>query len=74
MPGKFHGQKSLAGYGHGIAKSWTQLSDFTRSLTTKGNKRARKGVAVGAGREEHLLDRVIRECFYEITVKIRAKL
>ena len=52
LPGKFHGQRSLAGYGHEIAKSRARLSDFTGSLTTKWNKRARKRVAVGAGREE----------------------
>ena len=23
VPGKFHGQRSLAGKGHGITKSWT---------------------------------------------------
>ena len=27
LPGKSHGQKSLVGYSHGVAKSWTQLSD-----------------------------------------------
>ena len=26
LPGKFHGQSSLAGCSHGVAKSWTQLS------------------------------------------------
>ena len=29
LPGKSHGQRRLAGYiVHGVAKSWTQLSDF----------------------------------------------
>ena len=27
LPGEFHGQRSLAGYSHGVAKSWTQLSN-----------------------------------------------
>ena len=32
LPGKSHGWRSLVGYtGHGVAKSWTQLSDFTHS-------------------------------------------
>jgi len=30
LPGKSHGQRSLVGYSpQGVAKSWTQLSDFT---------------------------------------------
>ena len=28
LPGKFHGQRSLLGYSHGVAKSQTQLSNF----------------------------------------------
>ena len=28
LPGKYHGQRSLVGV-HGVAESWTQLSDFT---------------------------------------------
>ena len=28
LPGEFHGQRRLAGYIHGVAKSWTGLSDF----------------------------------------------
>ena len=28
LPGEFHGQRSLAGYIHGIVRSRTQLSDF----------------------------------------------
>ena len=27
LPGKSHGQRRLAGYSHGVAKSWTRLSD-----------------------------------------------
>ena len=27
LPGEFHGQRSLVGYVHGVAKSWIQLSD-----------------------------------------------
>ena len=27
LPGEFHGQRSLAGYSRGLAKSWTRLSD-----------------------------------------------
>ena len=29
LPGKSHGWRSLVGYDHGVAKSQTQLSDFT---------------------------------------------
>ena len=30
LPGKSHGQRSLGGAPfHGVAKSWTELSDFT---------------------------------------------
>jgi len=29
LPGKSHGWKSLVAAVHGVAKSWTQLSDFT---------------------------------------------
>ena len=29
LPGKSHGRRSLVGRSHGVAKSWTQLSDFT---------------------------------------------
>ena len=29
LPGKSHGQRSLVGAVHEVAKSWTQLSDFT---------------------------------------------
>ena len=29
LPGTFHGQRSLVGYASGIAKSWTQQSDWT---------------------------------------------
>ena len=37
LPGEPRGQRSLAGYiVHGVAKSWTQLSDWARTLT-KGN-------------------------------------
>ena len=25
LPGEFHGQRSVAGYSHGVAKSWTRL-------------------------------------------------
>ena len=28
MPGESHGQRSLVGYSHRVAKSWTQLSDL----------------------------------------------
>ena len=28
LPGKSHGQRSLVGSVHGVARSWTQLSDF----------------------------------------------
>ena len=28
LPGEFHGQRSLVGYNHGVAKSRTRLSDF----------------------------------------------
>ena len=28
LPGEFHGQRSLEATVHGIAKSWTRLSDF----------------------------------------------
>ena len=28
LPGKSHGQRSLVGCSHGVAKSWTWLSDF----------------------------------------------
>ena len=27
LSGEFHGQRSLAGYIHGVTKSWTRLSD-----------------------------------------------
>ena len=27
LPGESHGQRSLASYVHGVAESWTQLSD-----------------------------------------------
>ena len=30
LPGKFHGQKSLVGYCHGVIKSRTRLSDWAR--------------------------------------------
>jgi len=26
LPGEFHAQRSLVGYGHGVSKNWTQLS------------------------------------------------
>ena len=29
LPGKSHGRRSLVGAVHGVAKSWTRLSDFT---------------------------------------------
>ena len=29
LPGKSHGQRSLVAAVHGVAKSWTGLSDFT---------------------------------------------
>ena len=29
LPGKSHGQRSLVGCSPGVARSWTQLSDFT---------------------------------------------
>ena len=28
LPREFHGQRSLVGYSHGVAKSRTQLNDF----------------------------------------------
>jgi len=27
LPEKFHGQRNLMDYNHGVTKSWTQLSD-----------------------------------------------
>ena len=33
LPGKPHGQKSLAGTVHGVTKSRTRLSDFTFTFT-----------------------------------------
>ena len=33
LPGKSHGQRSLVGYSHAVAKSWTRLSDFTFTFT-----------------------------------------
>ena len=33
LPGKFHGQRSLSGYGQGVAKSQTQLSDYAHRCT-----------------------------------------
>ena len=32
LPGKSHGQRSLVGCSHGVAKSRTRLSDFTFSF------------------------------------------
>ena len=29
LPGRSHGRRSLVGAVHGVAKSWTRLSDFT---------------------------------------------
>ena len=29
LPGKSHGQRNLVGAVHGVAKSWTRLSNFT---------------------------------------------
>ena len=72
LPGKFHGQRSLAGYGHGIANSRTRLTDFTYSLQN-GIRGLGRGWQWGLG-GKNLLDKVIRECFYEITVKTRPKL
>ena len=37
LPGKSHGQRILVGYSHGVAKSQTQLSDFT--LLHRKNKK-----------------------------------
>ena len=37
LPGKSHGQRILVGYSHGVAKSWTRLSDFT--LLHRKNKK-----------------------------------
>ena len=36
FPGKFHGQRSVAGYSLSVAKSWTQLSDchFQNGITS----------------------------------------
>ena len=31
LPRKFHGQSSLVGYSPGVAKSWTQLSDWAQA-------------------------------------------
>ena len=33
LPWEFHGQRSLAGYVHGVAKSWTRLKWLTFSLS-----------------------------------------
>ena len=30
LPGESHGQRSLVGYSPWVAKSWTQLSDYTK--------------------------------------------
>ena len=37
LPGKSHGQRSPAGYNtvHGVAKSWTRLSDFKQQKQGK---------------------------------------
>jgi len=29
LPGKSHGRRSMVATAHGVAKSWTRLSDFT---------------------------------------------
>ena len=29
LPGESQGRQSLVGYSHGVAESWTRLSDFT---------------------------------------------
>ena len=31
LPRKFHGQRSLASYSHGVAESWTPLSDWAHT-------------------------------------------
>ena len=36
LPGKSHGQRSLVGYSPWDCKSWTWLSDWTTTATTKG--------------------------------------
>ena len=33
LPGESHGWRSLVGYSHGVAKSWTRLSNFTFTLS-----------------------------------------
>ena len=35
LPGESHGRRSLVGYSPRVAKSWTQLSDFTFTFTIK---------------------------------------
>ena len=36
LPGKPHGWRSLIGYNHGVAKSWTRLSNFTSLQSNSG--------------------------------------
>ena len=35
LSGKSHGQRSLAGYIHGVTKSWTRLNNYTFFLLGK---------------------------------------
>ena len=38
LPGKSHGQRSLAGYSQGLVKSWTQLSNWANTSTHSDHK------------------------------------
>ena len=47
LPGKFHGQRSLAGYSPRFSKSWTQLSTSTHRPTECTTPRTRPNVICG---------------------------
>ena len=49
LPGEFHGQMSLAGTFHGVAKSWTLLSN--RGKKTSGNRGCRMVETVAMTKE-----------------------
>ena len=63
LPGKFHGQRRLAGYSPPVTKSWTRLSMHTHtSQAYKGGKKENRAAArLRRGRRVDLTEKLTLE-------------
>ena len=71
LPGKFHGQRRLAGYSPRVTKSWTRLSMHTHtSQAYKGGKKENRAAArLRRGRRVDLNEKLTLEQYLRVLMR-----